>query len=255
MYILISRGGIHMKSSKRLLIGALVSAALCQSGASALSTAGRLGVGAGVVGGVTLVTLGCYLKSGKNAKKEIITGPCVIPDISQEVTKRLEVAKYTKEKIITLIGKKKYDVLHSACERFLCTVYYEGDNFIADSEKFIPSITSLELVCGDSRSVLKGGEISSLFNSAKEINGFGRQSLYDIVDTCLRVIGSGISSKQRIIVTGNSNDSWGNGFRFMPLGDEKYYSFFVNSDLNEIKLCYHNGYGNKTQDCAIVLKL
>ncbi len=135
-----------MKSSKKLLLAAIAASTLCQSGASALPTAGGIGVGTGiVVVGVVLTTLDCYPKGDKNAKKKIVTCPCVIQGISQEVENRVKATECTEEKIVKLIGEKKCDVLHIACEKFSYPLCYEGDTYMADKERFIPSITSLEL--------------------------------------------------------------------------------------------------------------
>lgn len=58
-----------MKSQKRLLVGALVSATLCQSGASALPVAGKISIGVGVGASLTVAGLIGGL-AYRNSKKD-----------------------------------------------------------------------------------------------------------------------------------------------------------------------------------------
>lgn len=179
-----------------------------------------------------------------------------INDISSEVADRKKNIKHTKEKIVDLMGEKKYGVLHKACERF-SKDWWEGCLYVDGGIKaIVPSVISLELMHGSSSSELQDkSEISSLFNSLKEINGFHRENLYGIISTCLRVIGNGICPKQKIIGMEGSDGNWGNGLRFEPISEKEYYLFFVNSELNKIKLCYHNGWGEEKEECTIVLEV
>ena len=213
-----------MKPSKRLLIGTLVSAALCQSGASALSTAGRLGVGAGctfaAAGLITLV--GCYMER----------------DLSDKQMLEMSINK-AKKKIISCIGEKKYNILKNICDNY---AVYEDYDYIRMNQNIRTSAVFLEVKAGDGYVFRSSNEseISSFWSRDNQNIPVKRISR-ELFKYCLYPVAGGVSllSDKYFEISKDQDKEWGNGFEH-HLNDTKYLrnSVFVSSDYKRVKLCY-----------------
>ncbi len=226
-----------MRSFKKLLVSALVSATVCQSGASALPTAGRAVVGVGIPLVIlgTFFGIGCYSGTQYEAEKEA----------------RLE---KTMAKIDNCVG-------HYQREFFgFCF-----NEFFSDEDKFSVNPDELEkrvegLVFSDEGSKL-GDEFFGLTNKEdfclflkgnpeRAICGFYPKNVIDIASSCMRIFTRGVkeSDLDKIVKIKSNDKEWSDGFAFN--GFEVYHR----KDGGRIKLVERFTVGDHNLSCEIILR-
>lgn len=177
------------------------------------------------------------------------------------ILKNLKKEKWEKEvssakiKIVEIIGEEKYGVLEKACRKFSSDSWDEKKSFKTSAQKVKNGVTFIKLANGGTLTELAGSaNIYEFLNNVNLVNNFSRNNIYNVIYGCLRVVAMGLDGFGEICNMNNSlNDEWGAGFRYVTDGEKIYYDTFVSSNLEKIKLCYHNSYDNK--DCDIILKV
>ncbi len=253
-------GGFSMRSYKKLLVSALVSATLCSSTIQAVPTSTLVYSGLGIFGLVGAISTGIVLSSkSKNTVNNIEnvikcdSSPSQISDSdllkSQKDKAFSEGIARAKEKIIQCIGEDKYNVLYKIGQR----AKWNGCKYLEMDPFYLKDVHSVKVVDENKKSVeLSGEKLSSFLNSKNEkILGFFLPSgVKAIIDDAFEPIVAGVKAKSCISPL-CGKDSYGSGF-ISTHSENGSYSVFVSKDLELVKICYEN-YSDKTQ-CTIIYK-
>ncbi len=230
-----------MRSFKRLAVSALVSAALCQSGASALPTAGRVVVGVGV----PLAILGTFFCVGYYEDAQ--------DDAQYEAEKKARLEK-TMAKIDNCVGYHQREFFRLCFDEF----FSNEDKRSVNSDELEKRVEGLVLsdkgsIQGNSLVELKSKEELCSFlkgNPKKKICNFCPEDVIDIANRCMRIFTRGVkeSDLDKIVKIKSNDKEWSDGFAFN--GFEVYHR----KDGGRIKLVERFTVGDHNLSCEIILR-
>lgn len=251
-----------MRSSKKLLISALVATVLCSSGASAL-TNGQLGA---IIGGCALglgviatgVGVACNRKSSNpvvdnnkyaNENLNLNVDGASSSSNGVQCNSNENRAQIVKKKITKILGEKKCKVL------FDCGRYFKFNNanknkpeFLGFDNRFLKGVTSLRLTNkGETEELSNKEAVSSFLNDENAVNGWYSEGVVTYLGEAFELVFFESGYPESIIGVAynkGGKNFWGeNGLNIAHRMWDSSYQIYVSNDCKSVKVCRHYNYG------------